>query len=376
MKFLLLDDERMALEHMKHIFEKSKRVKKENISTFVSPSDALTWAQKELVDVAFVDIEMPEMNGLAFADKLKMVQPQIEIVFITAYKDYAVEAFEQYALDYLLKPVRLERIVQTLDRIESRIKEKRGFEKSLEITTINVMGNVIIQVNNKEIDLKWRSGRVKELFLLLLHFRERAISKFEIIDIIWPGSTDKKATTHLHMTIYRLRQLIRAHELDISIKFQNDSYQLVLGQMIKTDVDQWYEHLKNYPTVTQENVRDCISALSFVRGRYMENLDYTWANNEQTYLQNLYRNRLIDISRCLSKAQQFDEAIMYYEKVSDLLFHDDGIVLELFQLYALKKRSQDIERLYQRLKQFYQEEMQAPLNKTINQWYKNWKEKN
>ncbi|MGM8212205.1 response regulator [Virgibacillus sp. W0430] len=376
MKFLLLDDERMALEHLKHIFEKDKRVKKENIHSFVSPTEALAWAQKEHVEVAFIDIEMPEMNGLAFANKLKLMQPQIEIVFITAYQDYAVEAFEQYALDYLLKPVRLQRMARTIDRIESRIKEKRSLEKSLEVTTIYVMGNVFIQVNNKEIDLKWRSGRVRELFLLLLHFRERAISKFEIIDIIWPDSTDKKATAHLHMTIYRLRQLLRTHQLDISIKFQNDSYQMVLGQRIETDVDQWYKHLKSYPTVTQENVRDCIAALSFARGRYMENLDYTWATNEQTYLQNLYRNRLIDISRCLSEAKQIDEAIMYYEKVLELPFHDDTIVLELFQLYALKKRSQDIVRLYKTLKQFYQEEMHVPMNRTVNQWYKEWKANN
>ncbi|MCT2537137.1 response regulator [Aquibacillus koreensis] len=375
MKLLMIDDERMAIEHLKTILEKSQQVELDDVVTFVSPSDALQWAQTEQADVAFVDIEMPEMNGLVLAEKLKSLQPQIEIIFVTAFQEYAVEAFEQYALDYLLKPVRRERMQTTINRIHTRLKEKKSLAKSLEMVTIHLLGNLTIQKGDQAIDLKWRSGRVKELFALLLHFRQQPISKFDIIDYIWPDFSDKKASTHLHMTIYRLRQLIQTHEIDVVIKFQDESYQLILGTEIVVDVDQWHHHLQQHPTVTSVNIRACIDALHVKQGRYMQNLDYNWANNEQAYLEKSYTNRLMDIARFLSETKQYDEAIKYYEQAFQLNSYDQQIMIELFQLYAIKHRNSDIERFYKEVQHIYQEELVTPMSKMIERWYRNWQKK-
>ncbi|WP_226035479.1 response regulator [Aquibacillus saliphilus] len=375
MKLLMIDDERMAIEHLKTILEKSQQVELNDLATFVSPSDALQWAQTEHVDVAFVDIEMPEMNGLVLAEKLKTIQPHLEIIFVTAFQEYALEAFKQYALDYLLKPVRPERMLTTLNRIYTRVEEKKTLAKSLEMFSIHLLGNLIIQKGNQDIDLKWRSGKVKELFALLLHFRRKPISKFDIIDYIWPDFPDKKAFTHLHMTIYRLRQLLQTHQLNVVIKFQDESYQLSLGTEIVVDVDQWHQHLKRYPTVTSDNLKVCMDALHIKQGRYMQNLDYNWASNEQAYLEKSYTNRLIDIARLLSKSKHYDEAIQYYEEAFQLNDYDQQIMIELFELYALKHRYADIERFYKEVKYIYQEELVTPMSKMIERWYRNWQKK-
>lgn len=372
MKLLVIDDERMAIEHLKTIFEKSQEVELNNLAAFVSPSDALEWAQTEQVDVAFIDIEMPEMNGMVLAEKLKTSQPHLEIVFVTAFQEYAVEAFELYALDYVLKPVRPKRMLATLNRLHTRLEEKKSMVKSLEMVTIHLLGNLTIQRGDQDIDLKWRSGRVKELFALLLHFRQKPISKFDIIDYIWPDFSDKKAFTHLHMTMYRLRQLLQTHQLNVVIKFQDESYQLSLGAEILVDVNQWYQHLKRYPTVTAANVRTCIDALQLKRGRYMQNLDYSWADNEQAYLEKSYTNRLIDIARILLESNQYDEAIKYYEQAFHLNNYDEQITIDLFKLYALKHRNMDIERFYHKIERIYQEELGIPMSKRIERWYRSW----
>lgn len=373
MKLLVIDDERMAIEHLKIIFEKIQQVELNDLAAFVSPSDALEWAQTERVDVAFVDIEMPEMNGLVLAEKLKTIQPHLEIVFVTAFQEYAVEAFEQYALDYLLKPVRPERMLTTLNRINTRLKEKKSMITSLERITIHLLGNLTIQKGDQDIDLKWRSGRVKELFALLLHFRKKPISKFDIVDYLWNDFPDEKAFTHLHTTIYRLRQLIQTHQLNLEVKFQDESYQISADSSIVVDVDQWHQHLKRYPAVTAVNIRACIDALQLKRGRYMQNLDYNWANNEQAYLEKSYINRLIDIGRFLSESNQYDEAIKYYEQAFHLNNYDEQITIELFNLYAMKHRNADIERFYKEIKYIYQEELVTPISKQIERWYRKWK---
>ncbi len=371
----MIDDERMAMEHLKTILEKSQQVEVNDLATFVSPSDALQWAHTEQADIAFVDIEIPEMNGLVLAEKLKTIQPHLEVIFVTAFEEYAVEAFKLYALDYLLKPVRPERMLTTLNRIYTRLEEKKSMAKSFEKVIIHLLGNLTIQKGDQDIDLKWRSGRVKELFALLLHFRQQPISKFDIIDYIWPDFSDKKAFTHLNMTIYRLRQLLQTHQLNIVIKFQDESYQLSSGAAIVVDVDQWYEHLKQYPTVTSVNIKACIDALHLKQGRYMQNLDYNWADNEQAYLEKSYTNRLMDIARFLAESKQYDEAIKYYEQAFQLNSYDQQIMIELFQLYALKHRNADIERFYQEVKYIYQKELVTPMSKKIERWYRNWQKK-
>ncbi|WP_062320143.1 response regulator [Halolactibacillus sp. JCM 19043] len=297
MKLLLLDDERMAIEHMKYLLNKSEVIKSVSMTSFLSPTDALKWMEDNIVDVIFIDIEMPEMDGLVVANKMKDIQPNLEIVFVTAFQEYAVEAFELHALDYLLKPVRLQRMDQTLLRIERRLQEKVNEQITLSSTqSIHLLGKVSIESSGQPIDFKWRKGRVKELFLLLLHSRHRAMSKFDIIDYIWSDLSDKKASTQLHMTIYRLRQIINTFNLDLSIEFQDEAYQMLLGKTATVDVDRWLDHINHYPTIHSDNLDHAIDALSLVKGDYMQNLEYSWAQNEQVYLKNSYLKRLIDIA--------------------------------------------------------------------------------
>jgi DNA-binding LytR/AlgR family response regulator len=80
--------------------------------------EALDAIEREMPDVAFLDIRMPEMNGLELA---RAVSGRVHVVFVTAYDDHAVTAFEHGAVDYLLKPVQRERLATTIERLRARI---------------------------------------------------------------------------------------------------------------------------------------------------------------------------------------------------------------------------------------------------------------
>jgi DNA-binding LytR/AlgR family response regulator len=109
-----------------------KRFPKLNVSgTFSSASDALPLISAGRIDVLFLDIDMPEMSGL----ELRKLAPEVPIcVFITAHPEHAVESFELETLDFLVKPLRFDRLVQTVHRIEEfmEIRHKAAlFESSI-----------------------------------------------------------------------------------------------------------------------------------------------------------------------------------------------------------------------------------------------------
>ncbi|MDT3698016.1 MAG: LytTR family DNA-binding domain-containing protein [Thermincola sp.] len=100
-------------------------------------------------DVIFVDIDMPQMNGIDAAKEIFDLDPEIFIIFATAFANYTHEAFEVYAFDYLVKPFNLERIRQTIKRIRElkRERDKTGLVKRELPKTENV--KLFIQSNDK-----------------------------------------------------------------------------------------------------------------------------------------------------------------------------------------------------------------------------------
>lgn len=116
---IVVDDEWYNLEEISDLIEKTSclEIKKK----YQNPLDALNDFEKIMPDVAFIDIEMPEMSGTALAEKLREIKPSILIVFITAFKQYAADAFEINAVDYIVKPIRIERFNNMIERLKEKI---------------------------------------------------------------------------------------------------------------------------------------------------------------------------------------------------------------------------------------------------------------
>ena len=125
-RFLVVDDERLARARMRQLVDaiNSRRDGKHwlCVGEAENGEDALECMKSLRPDVVFLDVQMPGMQGIDVADV--MPEPAPLLVFVTAFEEYAVRAFEVQATDYLLKPVRSERLQRTMERLEQMLEDR------------------------------------------------------------------------------------------------------------------------------------------------------------------------------------------------------------------------------------------------------------
>ncbi len=123
---ILVDDEPLATQGLQLRLAAHEDV--EIIDTCVNGREAIRSIKTHKPDLVFLDIQMPGFDGFSVVQGMMEVEPPL-FVFVTAYSDHALKAFEADAVDYLMKPVEETRLADTLDRVRQRLAEKRGVEE-------------------------------------------------------------------------------------------------------------------------------------------------------------------------------------------------------------------------------------------------------
>lgn len=113
---VVVDDERLAIDELTYLLGQLDHVKV--IGSFTESEKALEFVFNHTPDLVFLDINMPVLNGMLFAEALRAAKVKTKVVFATAYDDYAVKAFEKNAFDYILKPYEFNRIQSLIERFK------------------------------------------------------------------------------------------------------------------------------------------------------------------------------------------------------------------------------------------------------------------
>ncbi len=150
MNCIIVDDEYPAREELKYFINNFSSIKV--IGGFDDSVKALAFIEKEKPDIVFLDINMPSMDGITLGRILNSFEKDMHIIFITAYKEHAVDAFEIKAFDYILKPYSEERIINTLKSLEmtcKKIELSNNFDyKNDKITLWKDNKMVVIDIKN------------------------------------------------------------------------------------------------------------------------------------------------------------------------------------------------------------------------------------
>ncbi|MGH4139399.1 LytR/AlgR family response regulator transcription factor [Clostridium sp.] len=118
LRAVLVDDEKLSLDELSFILSKNSEI--EIIGKYYDPLIALEFIRKFKPEIVFLDIEMPEIDGVTLADEISKMGFPVNIVFATVFDKYAVKAFEINAIDYVLKPFSEKRLQITMDKINER----------------------------------------------------------------------------------------------------------------------------------------------------------------------------------------------------------------------------------------------------------------
>jgi len=133
-KTILIDDEERALNRMKMLLSKFPEI--QILDAIINASYAIEYILESAPDLIFLDIEMPGKTGLEVAQEINKNNLQTKIIFMTAHEHYAIKAIKAEAFDYLLKPIGIDDLKNTLDRYHSKTQTK--FTKR-EIEIINLI---------------------------------------------------------------------------------------------------------------------------------------------------------------------------------------------------------------------------------------------
>lgn len=197
MTIIYVDDEKLQLKNFSLTVEGMKGM--ENLQLFSDSLEAYEWAKTHPVDVAFLDIEMPHMNGLELTKKLKELNRDTCVIMVTAYDQHTLEAFRARATAYVLKPYTREDIELELEN--ACYTTGNPLEKRICIST---MPDLLVTINGKNI-FKGHSKQ-EELFALLVDRGKLGITKGEAIACLGDGRIQSDST--YWSWISRLRKIL------------------------------------------------------------------------------------------------------------------------------------------------------------------------
>jgi two-component SAPR family response regulator len=176
---IAVDDERPMLQALTEAVSASPDIRQ--VVSFSTCTAALEWLQNDHADVAFLDISMRGMGGLALAERIGQLQPECKIVFCTGYEQYALDAIHLHCSGYLIKPITAEAVQRELDHIKKQ-------PVSNKVLTVKCFGT--FEVLHKGQALTFKRTKAKELLAVLVDRNGAGMTGKQICAVLWPEDSD------------------------------------------------------------------------------------------------------------------------------------------------------------------------------------------
>jgi two-component SAPR family response regulator len=227
------------------------------VTSFSDCEEALEFVKARRVDVAFLDINMQGMGGLALAEKIIAERPDCKIVFCTGYEEYAIPAFKLHASGYLMKPISAQDVQGEIDNIKGEYKKERPL-------TVKCFGN--FEVYAKDEKLSFKRLKSKELLAYLVDRNGAGMTAKQICAVLFPDDTDDtKNAAYLRQLVMDLKNTLRAVGAEQVLCHETPCYRVNVN-LIKCDYISYLETGKPE-----------------FRGEYMT--QYSWADETCAMLQ-------------------------------------------------------------------------------------------
>jgi len=375
MKVMLVDDERLALVGLEKMLGEFDGC--QVIGSFSKAELAIQHIREFQPDAVFLDIHMPGLNGLGATERIRAIAPNTQIVYVTAYDEYAIQAFELEAIDYVMKPLRRARLSQTIKRLReyAAIKSESLEEEGL---LYHCLGAMKIRKPDGEWEvLKWRTTKAKELFAYLLYHRGKVISKNALLELLWPELEERKGLANLQTSINRIRTVWKntVGEGYISIRYAQYGY-ILESKQLRIDAEEWEHELRRLKPVSIEHTPEHQRVLDRYRGNLYEEDNYAWAEGERQRLKALWLQHAQQLGQFYRSHDMNIEALGVYHQIQKQDPLNEESYLMLMKLYARLNDADSVDKQYQLMIRTLEQEAEVAPSPGILEWYAQWKQSN
>lgn len=305
MKVIIIDDEYYALRNLKSKLERITGV--EVVAMYEDPAIALDEMSITQPDLAFLDIEMPEIDGISLLGMMFKKRPDMDFVFTSAYHAYVTETLETKALDFLVKPVKFEQLYVTLEKIK-KIRTKSSIVHKIEV---KCFGDFVVAIDGKRIDDNWRTKKTEELFAYLLCMNGKSVSRERIINDLWPELSMEKGYANLYTTQYYLKKRLDTFGIQHVLKSRLGNISLSLEDM-KLDLLEFDDFSERY-NEDKSQMEILEQMVELYTGILLENKPYSWTLSIQQPYEVKFDNALNILIQFYSERGDEKKA-EYYEK--------------------------------------------------------------
>lgn len=266
MRIFAIDDERPMLEELHEAIHEA--VPQAQILDFMRVRPALEAIEGGVVpDVVFSDIALPGMDGIMLAKRIREVAPAAKIVFVTAYPNYAVDAYRMHAQGFVVKPVDAMRVREELDALFGP-----GYDEGPRLLRVRCFGVFEVFVGDEP--LTFSRTRTKELLACLVDHRGHECTGADIIDALWPRRrSTRSARSYLRVLTQDLRSTLAAAGV---------------GDVLVRGHDRWAVRAELLDCDYYRALAGDEAAIRAYGGEYLS--QYGWAESTKARLQSRYRD--------------------------------------------------------------------------------------
>ena len=227
---IAVDDEALMLRALVRAITASPDIRE--VVSFSDCEKALDYVNKNEVSVAFLDINMRGMGGLALAERIINLRPDCKIVFCTGYEEYAIPAFKLHASGYLMKPISAEDVQKEIDNI-------KGLRQKQKLLDVKCFGN--FEAYAKGECLPFKRSKTKELFAFLVDRRGAGMTAKQICAVLFPDDTDdNKNVAYLRQLVLDLKNTLKAVGAEDVFRHETPCYRIDVN-LIKCDYISYLE---------------------------------------------------------------------------------------------------------------------------------------
>ncbi len=261
MKILIVDDVAYLREELRELLDRvcpgNEYCEADNFDS------AVKYLKDSHFDIAFLDIQIPGKNGLKIAEKAKQISPKTNIVMVTAFSEYAMEAFKLFVSGYLLKPVTDKDLIDVLDNLRNPVSNP-----DIQKLKATCFGN--FEVFSEGIPFKFKRTKSKELLAYLIALKGASANRNEICANLYENMQTERANTNFRQAFASLKKDLSKQGFEKVLVHNSNNVYSVDTDMLECD---YYDFITG--KASEENR---------YRGEFMK--QYSWAEQYIFSLEN------------------------------------------------------------------------------------------